>query len=298
MNIGILTINNFEFHPNMRLKEAAKEYGHTITLLNPYDMVAGIKNGIFSFDISHTKEKIDIILPRQGAPMGEYGLVLLRQFKRLGIPLVNGLEGVTLTRNQYMTLQALSSVHIPVPDTIFITDPKGFFRAVDHLGGYPVIIKQVDGMGGTGVIKADAKNHFPNKIKALLQAKKGLVIQKFIPPEGRKDFRILVIERQVVGAMSLVPTGNEFRTNINQNGVARKADLDPELVNLALNCTKACKLDIAGIDLVVGKDGTPMVLEVNYSPGFKGLEKATGLDIAGLIMAFITSTYARKQKHK
>ena len=28
----------------------------------------------------------DVVLPRQGSPMGEYGLALLRQFMHLGIP--------------------------------------------------------------------------------------------------------------------------------------------------------------------------------------------------------------------
>ena len=50
----------------------------------------------------------------------------------------------------------------------------------------------------------------------------------------------------------------------------------------------ACHLEIAGIDLIVPDDGVPRVIEVNYSPGFRGLEKATGIDVAGEIIDYVT----------
>jgi ribosomal protein S6--L-glutamate ligase len=42
-------------------------------------------------------------------------------------------------------------------------------------------------------------------------------------------------------------------------------------------------LEVAGVDLLEGKDG-PKVMEVNASPGFEGLERVTGVDIAGAIL--------------
>jgi ribosomal protein S6--L-glutamate ligase len=42
-------------------------------------------------------------------------------------------------------------------------------------------------------------------------------------------------------------------------------------------------LDVAGVDLLEAEAG-PKVMEVNSSPGFEGLERATGLDIAGAIV--------------
>ena len=45
-------------------------------------------------------------------------------------------------------------------------------------------------------------------------------------------------------------------------------------------------LDVAGVDLVRSAHG-PLVLEVNSSPGLEGIEKATGKDVAGAIIAYI-----------
>ena len=57
----------------------------------------------------------------------------------------------------------------------------------------------------------------------------------------------------------------------------------PEYVEAALRATRAVGLEVAGVDLLETRNG-PKVLEVNSSPGFEGMERATGLDIAGAII--------------
>ena len=47
-------------------------------------------------------------------------------------------------------------------------------------------------------------------------------------------------------------------------------------------------LRIAGVDMLEGNDG-PLVMEVNSSPGFEGIEEATGLDLAGVVVDYIAS---------
>ena len=291
MNIGILTVNNFNFHPNMRLKQAAEEQGCHIILINPYNMLSEITNNRFNFSIKNISEKLDVIMPRQGSPMGDYGLVLLRQFMQNGIPLVNGLTGITIARNQYITLQALAPAGLPVPDTIFITRPQAFSQAVDKLGGYPIVIKQVDGMGGDGVIKADKEQDGITFLDKHLKERKGVIVQQFFAPENRVDVRLLVIGDKVAGAMQLKPRNDEFRANIHQNARARVTEPSEEQIEMAVASARACSLEIAGIDLIVENDCDPRVIEVNYSPGFKGLEAATGLDIAKQMIDYVTTTY-------
>ncbi|MBU1343875.1 MAG: ATP-grasp domain-containing protein, partial [Proteobacteria bacterium] len=218
MNIGILTINDFGFHPNQRFAQAAKKLGHDIILINPYKMLSTLKNNEFGFSVNGMAKMPDIILPRQGSPMGDYGLCLMRQFEQMGIPFVNGLEGVTIARNQYITLQALAASRIPVPSSCFITEKINFSEAVDLLGGYPVVVKQVDGMGGDGVIKVDRLEQAIPFLDRHLSQKKGMIVQAFIQPEGRMDIRLLVVGKKVVGAMKLEPGQQDFRANIHQKG--------------------------------------------------------------------------------
>ena len=49
---------------------------------------------------------------------------------------------------------------------------------------------------------------------------------------------------------------------------------------------KLRELYVAGVDLLRSNRG-PLVLEVNSSPGLKGIEMATGKDVASMIIQFI-----------
>ena len=50
-----------------------------------------------------------------------------------------------------------------------------------------------------------------------------------------------------------------------------------------MRAAAAVGLDIAGVDLLEAASG-PVVIEVNASPGFEGLEAATKKNIAGLFV--------------
>ena len=45
--------------------------------------------------------------------------------------------------------------------------------------------------------------------------------------------------------------------------------------------------EYAGVDLLTGRDGTTYVLEVNGIPGWKGLQEATGIDVAGRLIDYL-----------
>lgn len=294
MIIGILTVNDFAFHPNRRLRMAAKKRGHDALLINPYQLAGLLLNntpGMFSRQFDQAP---DLVMPRQGSPMGEYGFVVLRQFAQMGIPLLNRLDGVTIGRNQFITLQTLTASGIPVPDSCFITRPEYFAEAVHCLGGYPVVVKQVSGMGGEGVAMFATAAMAHAYLERFLDSRQGLVVQQFVPPEGRQDLRLLVIGGRVAGAMQLTPCATDFRANIHQAGTARPFEAGPELQQIAIGAARACCLDIAGVDLILDARGRPQVLEVNYSPGFQGLEAATGLNIADMIIDYALDFYASK----
>jgi ribosomal protein S6--L-glutamate ligase len=53
-------------------------------------------------------------------------------------------------------------------------------------------------------------------------------------------------------------------------------------------------LHVAGVDLLESKEG-PKVIEINSSPGFEGLESATGKDIARDILEY-TIAYAESRR--
>ncbi|MDY6792602.1 MAG: RimK family alpha-L-glutamate ligase [Thermodesulfobacteriota bacterium] len=292
MNLGIISVRDRDYHPNRRLAEAAAEQGHRITLVHPYKVWPVLKGGKYSLAGGKDMKPPDVVLPRQGATIGDSCLSLIRHFSLMGIALVNDLESILLTKNKFLTLQALTASRIYVPETVFINAPEGFQTAVEQLGGYPVVAKQVSGRQGEGIVLVETKEDQKRVVRRHLDRRKGLLVQRFIPPGGRRDIRVMVVGGKAVGAMELRPSGGDFRANFHLSKESRLKDLSPEEEKIALKATAAVGLEIAGVDLIMDKDGMISVIEVNYSPGFKGLESATGLDIAGRIVKYVASRYA------
>ena len=291
MNIGIITVRGPHYHPNRRLRGAAAEQGHRITLVHPYRVWSELEDTTLSLVGLPAMASLDVVLPRQGATVGDSCLALIRHFSLMGIPVVNNLDSIRLTKNKFLTLQALAKAQILVLHTLFVNSAKGFHEAITRLGGYPVVVKQVSSRQGEGVILVEKKSNEQTVTRKHLDKRKGLLVQRFIPPAGRQDIRVLVVGRNIVGAMELHPKKGDFRANYHLSKESRPRDLTPELEGIALKAASAVGLEIAGVDLIVDKNGRVSVIEVNYSPGFKGLEAATGLDIAGRIVGYVADAY-------
>jgi RimK family alpha-L-glutamate ligase len=109
-------------------------------------------------------------------------------------------------------------------------------------------------------------------------------LQRAIDHDG-VDVRAFVIGDRVVGAIERSSQG--WRTNLARGGTARSVLLTPDLNALALRAASAVGAEYAGVDLLTGRDGTTYVLEVNGIPGWKGLQEATGLDVAGSLIDYL-----------
>ena len=135
MTIGIITVRDEDYHPNRRLKEAALESGYELHLINPYHFRSEIIDGKLFINGLDRQRFFDVVIPRQGALIGDSSLTLLNQIQTLGIPLVNGISSILLARNQFLTLQALAAADLPVLNTVFINHLEGVQPAAEKLGG-------------------------------------------------------------------------------------------------------------------------------------------------------------------
>jgi ribosomal protein S6--L-glutamate ligase len=161
-----------------------------------------------------------------------------------------------------------------------------------------VVIKKVSSRQGQGTfLAADlqaAREWFQEE-----RQRTGILVQRFIDPAGRQDLRVLVMGARAAAAVSLQPAAGDFRANFHLTGSVRPMEIDPRLASLAVKATAALGLQIAGVDLMVDGRGQSVVVEANYSPGFQGLEAATGADIAGQMIDFAASVVREgKEKHR
>jgi ribosomal protein S6--L-glutamate ligase len=113
-----------------------------------------------------------------------------------------------------------------------------------------------------------------------------ILVQEYVKESKGTDIRCLVIGGKVVAAMMRTAGEGEFRSNIHRGGKGQMVKITPEERSTAIRAARIMGLNVAGVDILRSNHG-PVVLEVNSSPGLEGIEKATGINIAGMIIQYI-----------
>jgi len=135
----------------------------------------------------------------------------------------------------------------------------------------------------------------------LVEAFRGLeaqfLVQEFIKEAKGSDIRAFVVGGKVVAAMQRTAKPGEFRSNLHRGGSARQISISRAERETAVAAADAMGLGIAGVDLLRSTRG-PLVLEVNSSPGLEGIEKATGLDVAGMVIDHIIRQITRRTRRR
>lgn len=296
LQIGLITVRDHGYHPNRRLLEAACKAGHKPVLIHPYQLWPTTISGRLGLTEETSTHLPHVVLPRQGAQIGDACLALIRQFQLKGIALVNDVDAVTIARNKFLTQQVLTAAGLPCPDTVFINEPQGFFDAVDQLGGFPVVVKQTSGRQGEGVLRVMDPDDALQRALPALDKRRGMMVQRYLPPGRRLDIRALVVGGRLVCAAALAPPTGDFRANFHLGSDIQTMRLDAELEQAAVTAAACVGCDVAGVDLIVDSHDRPFIVEVNYAPGFKGMEAVTGLDIAGRIIGFADQHYHQKKE--
>jgi ribosomal protein S6--L-glutamate ligase len=228
----------------------------------------------------------DAVIPRIGASITHYGLAVLRQFEMQGVYPLNESVAIGRSRDKLRALQILAREGIGLPVTAFAHGPRKAEDVIKEVGGVPVVIKLLEGTQGVGVILAETEGSAKSIIEAFSAANVNIMVQEFIREASGSDIRAFVIGGEVVAATKRIGRPGEFRANIHRGGTAVKVELSPEERLIAQRAAAAVGLNVSGVDMVRSARG-PLVMEVNSSPGLEGIEGATGIDIAGLIIGFL-----------
>ncbi|MBK00691.1 MAG: 30S ribosomal protein S6--L-glutamate ligase [Euryarchaeota archaeon] len=269
-----------------RLQEEALKKGIHTTILDPLQFTLSISKD--SPQILHKGNKVnfDAVLPRIGHSITSHGVALLKQFEQLDVYAANSGEGIRQSRNKLLAAQILGRNNVPIPKTAYVRNINDVERAIDIVGGLPVVIKVSEGTQGRGVYLRHLYKDAIGLVSALLDLNHEVLIQQYIHESHGTDIRALVVGDKVVACMRRRARGKEFRSNFHLNGTVESIELTPEYEEIALRAARVLGLNIAGVDLLEGKNG-PLVLEINSSPGLEGIEMASGVNVAEKIIDFL-----------
>ncbi len=283
----VMLARNSGLYSHQRLIQAAVARGHSIDVINTLHLHMNITSNrpVLRFG-GKALPIYDAVIPRIGASITNYGLAVLRQFEMQGVYPLNESVAIGRARDKLRALQLLARAGIGLPVTAFAHDPKRADEVIDEVGGAPVVIKLLEGTQGMGVILAETTGSAKSIIEAFSAANINIMVQEFIKEAEGSDIRVLVIGHRVVAAMKRSGREGEFRSNLHRGGKAEPTELSDAERDTAIRAADTLGLNACGVDMLRSSRG-PVVMEVNSSPGLKGIEAATGLDIAGEILAFI-----------
>lgn len=217
-----------------------------------------------------------------------------------GFLVLNPVKYSAIACNKYESACLFEKGEIPQPNFCLMTkedlyDKESFknqisrvypnynFNDPDKNENLDVVVKILDGHGGTGVFTCDCK-----KLIAILQAifaidpERQLLIQKKEEADGG-DIRVHVLtlrnKQIILAAMKRVKIGGDFRSNVSLGAEAEPVTLTPEQEQIALKTAMLSKLPWCAVDimpLVKGSNpklGDNVVLEINASPGTAGISE-------------------------
>ncbi len=296
MKLCVLS-RNPRLYSTRRLVEAARARGHSIRVVNTlrcYNSIASHRPSVHYR--GQALEDFDAVIPRIGASVTFYGTAVVRQFEMMGTFSVNESVAITRSRDKLRATQLLARRGLGLPVTGFAHSPDDVDDLIKMVGGPPLVVKLLEGTQGVGVVLAETYKAAESVIQAFMGLNAEIMVQEYISEAKGADVRCFVVGGKVIASMKRQAGEGEFRSNLHRGGQASLIRITPEERSTAARAAKFMGLNVAGVDLLRSNHG-PVVMEVNSSPGLKGIEAASGKDIADRIIQF-TENNARSGRTK
>ena len=216
---------------------------------------------------------------------GYFSLAIVRQLERLGVHVFNGADVIETVRDKLHTHQILAESGIDTPDTMLAKFPVDM-KLIEELIGFPVVVKTLNGALGIGVFLIESQSAFSDLMELVGETNPNLqlIFQKFVSVSKGRDLRLFVVDGEVIAAMERRAQDGGFKANYSSGGSVHFFDADDEAKEIAIKTSKVLNIDVGGIDLLFKENGGYTICEANTFPGFKGLEKASGVNVARRIL--------------
>lgn len=219
-------------------------------------------------------------------------IYLAKQLELLKIPVFNSSEAIEISDDKIKTYLALAEANIAIPKTIIAPKTFGlrneqsltYLELVKKELRFPLIIKEAFGSFGEQVYMVENEAALMDIVEKVQD--RPFVFQEFIDTSFGVDLRLQVVGDQVVTAMKR-RSKDDFRANVTSGGSMEPYAPSEDEKAIAIKATKAIGADFAGVDLLFGKNKTPIVCEVNSNGHIRNLLDCTGVNAADDIVHYI-----------
>lgn len=233
----------------------------------------------------------DVVFLRANPPVDNTMLNFLDSVKD-HVLIINDINGIRKANNKLYTAAMFDSHVGIIPETHVSKNKKYLQKIIKESKSEKMILKPLDGYGGSGVIILEKKAS--SNVKSLLdfyisgqEQNRYVILQEYIEGAEKGDTRVLMLNGKAIGAMKRVPADDELRSNVHAGGSVKKHVLSKEekrICELVGPRLVADGLYFAGLDIINGK-----LLEVNIlSPGgITRINKLNRVKLQQKIMDFV-----------
>lgn len=265
-----------------RLVEESARVGHTFEVINPADVslqfgnaqASVLWNGVpfpafdlvhyaLRWDDDHTWNVVEAlkgmglkVLPPNRVPMG---------------------DTITMTR-------LFGRANIKTPKTWIFNSASQLAMVLDELP-FPCLFKVRKGGQGRRLYIAQHTGEAMSIADTLASSGHPFVVQEILAPTGT-DIRVFVVgDRAVAGVERVAPAGFLWP---KEEGNARvvPVQVTPDEEKLAVAAAKVYTAPYAAVNLLRRAGQPPMLLELSRAPTLTEVERTTGVNVAGEIVAY------------
>ena len=289
-----------------KLLETIKERGHTYTLAKPGDFDLYLSDNTKGFDKVYlyggrlVASKYDAVITRIGEHRA-FASAIIRQLQHnLGMFCVQSGAAIETCADKFKSAQIISEKHLKVPRQIFSMTGRYPAMYVDKLGGLPMILKELSGSKGKGLIILESPLQTNMTMESYFGSNRKIILQEFLN-NGGTDERHIVCGGKVVNSMRRHSPNDDIRANLSLSGTGEKITPDDETKQFVIDCCEAIPgLNFAGVDVMKVKHGDDEIkyfIEINSNPGEKIID-ITGHNHYEDLLDYVEQNYRRKAAGK
>ncbi|MEA2092265.1 MAG: ATP-grasp domain-containing protein [Campylobacterota bacterium] len=276
-----------------KLKERDIE---AIDSFNFQDCVA--KNGHILYD-NIKLDKLDLFFSYNAGEQTQYQMYIYQALNRV-MPMINSYESFALTEDKFHTSFVLRNEGIATPDYKLCHRDNGAALKKIIKKWDKMVYKPTDGWGGVGLTKIESEANLDMLMPFLNQMDlRYFYVEKFLKYDNT-DFRVDIVDGEFVSCYGRKASGTDWRTNITSGGSIFMREANDEIIDIAKKATKACGVDISGVDIIYDLEKEEyVVLEVNGIPAFATPEQEKmGLNFNDKKIDLIVDMIDKKTKKK
>ena len=290
-----------------KLIKTIEERGHTYTLAKPEDFDLYLSDSTNGYDACYlygakiVASKYDAVITRVGEHR-EFASKVIRHLQHnLTMFCVQSGNAILTCADKWKAAQIMSENKIKVPKQFYSMRGKYPAMMIDKVGGLPVILKELSGSKGKGLILLESPKQTNMTLESYFGSERKIILQEFLD-NGGTDERHIVCGGKVVNSMRRHSPEDDIRANLSLSGTGEAITADTATAQMCIDAVNAIPgLNFAGVDIMktTTDDGEEIryFIEINSNPGEK-LMDITGHNHYQDLLDYVESECKKRRANK